>query len=239
MQKTIRIAVCDDERIIMEIVKEEIQKVLNDMDVKEYIIDLYSNGLDLLKSSEKYYLLILDIEMPGVDGLTLAKIVNESKDKPIIIFLTSHKELMTCGFHVRAFRYLIKPIIQEEFAEAISSAMKEILLFDTLVLEENKKQQVIDISDIIYIESLGEGCCIHTEKLKFIRKESLKYWTKRLPEKVLIQTHRGYIVNLGYVRSLTSNTILLKTEEKIPLAARKRKYVNDALHEYVRRKARR
>jgi len=233
----IKIAVCDDEKIILEIVEAKVRQTLAQMEFQEYKIYLFDKGIDLLRSKEQFHLLLLDIEMPEVDGLSLAKRINDSEKKPLIIFITNHKELMMWGYHVRAFRYLTKPFMDKEFSEAIFSAMSEILLVDTIIITEAGKSILLDVNDIVFIESLGEGCCIHSNNgIKHIRKESLKYWISRLPNGVFIQTHRTFIVNLGYVNDIMTNQVHMKNGYEIPVSVRKRKFLNDALHSYIRRK---
>ena len=239
MKTKIKIAVCDDEIIILEIIINKLKNVLNQTDFKDYDIHSFSNGLDLLKSKEQFHLILLDIEIPGTDGLSLAKILNDSEMRPIIIFITSHKELMPWGFHVKAFRYLTKPFDNHDFNEAIDSALKELLQVDTIIIDTPDNSILVDVKEIVYIESLGEGCCIYTSSSNYIRKETLKYWLNHLPKNNFIQTHRSFVVNLKYVRSIETNHVYLKNDNNVPVSFRRRKVLKESLHNYIRRKSRR
>lgn len=177
--------------------------------------------------------------MPKIDGLTLGKTISTNQMPPLIIFITSHKEMMTWGYHVRAFRFLCKPLEDSTFQEAILSAIKEILLVDTIMLSHAGNKHLINVKDIIYIESLGEGCCIYTTSSKYIQKEPLKHWLNRLPPHNFIQTHRAFIINLGHVQMIKPTLVHMKNGSEILISVRKRKHLQDALHEYIRRKSRR
>lgn len=239
MKTKIKIAICDDEKIILEIIINQLRSTLNQMSFQDYDIHSFNNGLDLLKSKEQFHLILLDIEMPGADGISLAKRINNSEIRPLIIFITSHKELMPWGFHVNAFRYLTKPFNDHDFNEAIDSALTEILLVETIIIDTPNNSVLVDVGEIIYIESLGESCCIYTHSSNYIKKETLKYWLNHLPKNNFIQTHRAFIVNLKYVSSVETNHIHLKNGTDVPVSFRRRKILNDSLHDYIRRKSRR
>lgn len=239
MRTKIKIAICDDEKIFLEIIIKKLELTLNQLNFQDYDILSFHNGLDLLKSKEQFHLILLDIEMPEADGLSLAKRINNSEVRPLIIFITSHKELMPWGFHVNAFRYLTKPFNDHDFNEAIDSALKKILLVETIIIDTVDYCILVDVRDIIYIESLGEGCCIYTNSSNYIRKETLKYWLNRLPKNTFVQTHRAFVVNLESVYKIETTHVHLKNGNDIPVSFRRRKILNDSLHDYIRRKSRR
>lgn len=89
---------------------------------------------------------------------------------------------------------------------------------------------MLDLKEIIYIESLGEGCCIYTNTSEYIRREPLKYWINRLPKKEFTQTHRAFIINLRYVNNIESNFIYMKNGSKIPVSVRKQKILKHVLY---------
>ena len=104
-----RIAVCDDEEKFRDQAKSMIDKISGSLDI---VVDTYSNGYKLLEVFDRnpYDVLFLDIEMPAMDGITLAKKLRENSDKIYIIFLTGHVEYAVEGYEVNALRYLTKPV---------------------------------------------------------------------------------------------------------------------------------
>lgn len=85
-------------------------------------VSIYNNGTDLLKNIDKEYILILDIEIPEINGMKIAKIIRQNRKDIEIIFLTSHSELMSEAFKVKAFRFLNKPIDKKKLIEALDGA---------------------------------------------------------------------------------------------------------------------
>lgn len=117
-----RIAICDDDKVMCD----EICKKINQYNCN-YYIDLFRGGMDLLNIDKIYDIVFLDIEMSGIDGMETASLLRQKNNNEHIIFLTSHSEFMQEAFKVKAFRYLNKPIKQEELIEALNAAEKEII----------------------------------------------------------------------------------------------------------------
>ncbi|CRZ33802.1 LytTR family two component transcriptional regulator [Herbinix hemicellulosilytica] len=234
MDNKIKIAVCDDDKFILKIIENKIKEVLREINFNDYDIYLFHKGLDLLKSKLNYNLVLLDIEMADIDGLSMAVRLNALESKPLIIFISAHRDLIELGYHVKAYRFLTKPINDLLFSEAIVNAINEIILIDKLVVVDNDKKILLDLKDVICVEALGEGCCIYTTQNNYIKKEPLKYWLKRLPKKDFIQTHRAYIINLRHIDFIELNQICMKNGIKIPVSVRKRKTLNDILRTYYK-----
>jgi Response regulator of the LytR/AlgR family len=230
----VKIAICDDENLFLNHIQDLARRILHEKEGFDYEIKVFNRELELLETEIEYQIVVLDIEMPQIDGFEVAKKLKEKyKRSPIIIFVTSHSELMNKGYYVRAFRYLVKPIVREQLEEALGEAIRELLEIDTIIIEADRKKYIISISDIMYIEALGEGCCLHIGDMRIIRKEPLKYWICTLTQNVIIQVHKSYIVNIGYIKSIANNEMSLSNGDIIPISVRRKKYVKDKLYEYM------
>lgn len=117
-----KIAVCDDEQIFVDEIIYKLQSRSN-----KYQIVYFNSGEELTNSVLDFSILFLDIEMPGLSGMETAFKLREMNYDGIIIFLTSHTEFMPEAFKIKDFRFLDKPIDQEKFDEALTSAEKEIM----------------------------------------------------------------------------------------------------------------
>lgn len=163
MIKVIKVAICDDNVIIRNIVKEKCQSFFIAETFKvEY--ELFVSGEELVASSEIFDLVILDIKMPGINGFEAAEKIQIKNSKSKIILLTSHQEFMKHGYKVNAIRYLNKPVDDSEFNEALSSFVKDGTdKRKAIEIYIKKKKYYIFVSDIILIESLGDDLAIYTE----------------------------------------------------------------------------
>ena len=104
----VKIAICDDENKFLTKIKEDLSSLQSYEN--EFSFDEFKTGRELLAdfSEGKYALVILDIEMPGLNGLETAEFLRKIDDKVIIIFLTGYEKFACQGYAVRAFRYILK-----------------------------------------------------------------------------------------------------------------------------------
>jgi DNA-binding LytR/AlgR family response regulator len=116
-----RIAICDDEEKVREILLRKVGAAF-----PEDPIDTFSSGEELLKASEVPDILLLDIKMPGISGMEVAKALRERADKTVIIFITGEEQYVFDSFEVQAFHYLVKPFSDQKLEEVLNKA-KELI----------------------------------------------------------------------------------------------------------------
>lgn len=228
----LKVAVCDDEKIICNEIKKRLLEIR-----PEFEVLLFSSGDELIKSDKNFDLIFLDIEMPQLDGMETAQILRKNHKNEYIIFLTSHSELMAEAFKVKAFRFLEKPIELNTFREAVTMAEKEILSNEKLTISMKGQLKVIYLKDIVYIEAFGDGTYIYTNEEVIESKNTLKYWNEKLGTEHFFQTHKSYIVALRYVKKIDSVKVKMQSvcrEEEIPVSRRKKTQLKDAVLRYVR-----
>ena len=116
-----RIAICDDEKSVGQILEEKVKKLLPDA-----VVETYLSGDALISSGCKPDILFLDIQMPGKDGMEIARIVRRNNKDMILIFVTAVEEYVFQAFDVGAFHYLVKPFSDDKFEEVVKRAIKTI-----------------------------------------------------------------------------------------------------------------
>ena len=116
-----RIAICDDEKSVGQILEEKVKKLLPDA-----VVETYLSGDALISSGCKPDILFLDIQMPGKDGMEIARIVRRNNKDMILIFVTAVEEYVFQAFDVGVFHYLVKPFLDDKFEEVVKRAIKTI-----------------------------------------------------------------------------------------------------------------
>ena len=120
-----KIAVCDDEEKIRNIIMSELKSSFPDDEIISFGI-----GEDVLRSVEQdgYMpnIILLDIMMPGVSGMDVARKLRDISDDVVIIFITGEKQYVFDAFDVRAFHFLVKPFSNEKLVSVIKAAKEEI-----------------------------------------------------------------------------------------------------------------
>ena len=235
MKDILQIAICDDDKIIARQIREELEGVLSKHENLKYVIDTFYGGNSLLTSNKNYKILLLDVEMPGLDGFEVAEALNKRARKPLIMFLTSHQDAMHRGFHVRAHRYLVKPIDVARFSEAIDSSIKLSVSFERITLKDVKgKTMLFSLEDIVYVQAFASGCHLYTHETHFFDKTPLQYWNEKLPTDTFNLCHRSFLINLNCVVKYSKKIIELDGGVEIPLAHRKRDLFDEIYHDFIR-----
>lgn len=137
-----KIAICDDDLVLNRKLHQFIFETYHDIDLR---IDEYRSGEEFLQkistSKLTYDLLLLDIEMDKVNGITVAKELKQLSPKTFVVFITSHDEFATVGYEVSAFRYLIKPINKNKLivCPPVLLLDEPLTALDVVVAEEMKQ----------------------------------------------------------------------------------------------------
>ena len=162
-----RIAICDDEVSMVQILEEKIKKLLPDA-----VIDKYLSGDELIASGSKPDILFLDIQMPGMDGMETAKVLRQDNEDMILIFVTAAEAYVFQAFDVGAFHYLVKPFSDEKFKEVVTKAVHNIKRSSRL--EKDEKYIMVQtagshikifLRDIVYAEVYNRKVIIHTQNI--------------------------------------------------------------------------
>lgn len=151
-----KFAVCDDEREIADLVAEKLREFYPD----ECEIKCYVDGKILLAESarELFDAFFLDIEMPTLDGFSLAEKIRSDNPFAKIIFVTNHTELAHIGYLYGAFRYVRKFALEEELREAVQSMKREFdLQSEFLLLKTPLGEVVRAVNRIKYFEVKGHN----------------------------------------------------------------------------------
>lgn len=156
--------------------------------------------------------IFLDIEMPKMNGMEVAKSLKELKKSPILVFTTAYPDFAAKAFRYEALDYLLKPYDEDQLQETIQRLGKA--LHQPKKVEDqtrNGKLALDGSSGIVYIEPKDILYISHEEKASKIISTSGEYLTKtplkelesRLKSYSFFRIHKSYLVNLDYIKGLT------------------------------------
>lgn len=227
----LHIAICDDEQIIMEQLKKLLETCRPDC-----MVTMHPCGEGLLDAFDQYDLIFLDIEMPQTSGMELAAKLKELQYEGEVIFLTSYTNYMQDAFKVRAFRYLQKPIREDQLEEALCAAEEE-LQQQYLVLTGEKVIR-IKIRDILYLEAVHNETYIVTKTGELVVRLPMREIYEMLDPAEFIQTHKSYVVALRAIRYVGNQEVVLQElQPRIPLSRRRQQEVKKAFMDYIKKYA--
>ncbi|WP_442267340.1 LytR/AlgR family response regulator transcription factor [Tenacibaculum sp. ZS6-P6] len=213
--------VVDDEPVAREIIESFIQKTPN-----LSLAASFSNALETIQFAQENEadVYFLDINMPEINGLSLAKIVNSDAH---IIFTTAYRDYAIDGFNLNVIDYLLKPIAFDRFLQAIKKIpQKRQIIQKTenknnnenfLFVRSERKMVKVNYRDIIYIESLSDYLKIHLQEKTIVTRETISNIENKLPEKLFIRVHRSFIVAVHFIDAYTNEFIEINNKA-IPIS---------------------
>ena len=169
-------------------------------------------------------LIFLDIQMPGLDGISFAK---EIPKTTLVVFTTAYAEFALDSYEVDAVDYLVKPIKAERFEKAVTKAIS----YHEMLLSEQKNTNIeqignefvfiksdrrffkVNLKDIWFIEGLKDYVIIQTEHQRLITHMNLKTIHELLPKRNFLRVNRSYIVNKERIDSFSNNDIFIADYE--------------------------
>ena len=202
--------IVDDEKLA----REKIELYLSNIDTLD-LIGSFSTAEAFLENwgKRENLILFLDINLPNLNGLELASMVNQGNQ---IIFTTAYSEYALDGFELDAVDYLLKPFSFKRFLRAITKAQNQSISNDSILIKEGKKTHQLQYSDIFYIEGMKEYIIWHTTRGKIIEYNSLKNLEKKLKSRGFYQVHKSFIVNFAKVEYFETNSLFIH-EKDIPV----------------------
>ena len=199
-------------------------------------LTLFDNGEDLINNyCFCFNIIFLDILIPGMDGITVAKKIRELDSRVVIIFLTSTLKYSLMGYSVGAANYIMKPISYKKFQMELDKAISYCNEMEQqfIIIKNATGIYKIYVNDISFIETCNHRTLIHTKKKNITCFHNMKKLEKDLQDFGFIRCHSSYIVNIGYIESVEKLLITLISSEQIPISQQKRKYVMKTLAVYL------
>lgn len=214
----INFAICDDNRIDSQYVNELIKKWVRNKKYQIHI-DIFQSAEAFLfhyTQNKEYDILLLDIEMKKMDGVTLARMIRKSNKSVQILFITGYSQYIAEGYDVEALHYLMKPIKEEKMFDVLDRAVTKLIQNEKhLLLKLSDEMIKIPLHEIIYIDVNRNYVTIHANK-DYTLKKTLGEIEKELDEK-FFRIGRSAIVNLKYITRITKTEVFLSNGFSLPL----------------------
>jgi len=212
-----KIVLVEDNELHREQIKQEIQSYFEDLD-EVCELRVFDNGSDML---DHYYavggydLLLLDIQLPGMDGISIARQIREHDAKVLIVFITNMTAYAVQGYSVHALDYILKPINRISFRSTLDHARalfrQRVEHYISVITGEGLLK--LDISQIYYIETERHAVRLHYTKGSFHINETLKSIEGKLKNAPFCRCNNCYLVNLAHVERVKKNDVVVAGHE--------------------------
>jgi DNA-binding LytR/AlgR family response regulator len=221
----INCAIVDDEPLALDLLEHFVAKVP--------YLDLAGRCENALEAAELIRekpvdLLLLDIQMPDVSGISFIKTM---ASPPKVIFTTAYREFAVESYELNVVDYLVKPFSFERFLQALDklvvSDVPSMASQKLLIKAENKTFKV-PVQEITYLESINETVVIHCSKSVITSYQPLSYFEKQLPSDQAVRVHRSFLVMRDRVNAFDQSTVYIDGAE-LPIGRTYKERVAEAL----------
>ncbi len=213
-----KIAICDDSDADRGFVNQMTKRWAADRG-HDVHIDTFPSAENFMfhyADENDYDILLLDIEMGKMDGVTMAKQLRKSDDTVQIIFITGYSDYISEGYEVAALHYLMKPVKEEKLYSVLDRATEKISKNEKMLFFESGGEMVrVPIYRIRYADVFGNYVTIHALTDVTV-KMTLSELEKQLDER-FYRVGRSAIVNLNSISRVTKKEIILSDGTSVPL----------------------
>lgn len=246
IQQPQRILIADDEPLA----RQRIQRLVEEL--PEYrVCGEASDGNDALRKVAELEpdILLMDIRMPGMDGMEAAHQLSQLSNPPAVIFCTAYDHYAIQAFEVRAIAYLLKPVRREALADALARAGKvnrvqlqalthnSDLTTGQVAVRTHRGTELIDLTDIRYCQADQKYVTLHHSRGETVCDYTLKELEQAYPDK-LLRIHRHTLVGVRFIQALRRNSdgqsmlALNDSDTQLPVSRRHASHVRQWLQEH-------
>ena len=239
------ICICDDDKFFLEILAGKIGTYLSSQHGLASKIYQFTDSTifsaDMKENVERYDLFLLDIAMPGLDGLELAAKLRAYKEDAVIIFLSGRTDKVYDAFEYDAFRFIPKDAMDTRLFRALDDAVRLVQKQDRSFFIHESKEGTLKIfyKNIMYISRQEKNVLFVMNGAKTLRKRmAMHEMAAMLPQDSFIAISRSHIVNLRHIQSVGPDektgklSVLLENGERLPISHVSEKDVKRSVMEY-------
>ncbi len=224
-----RVGICDDVEAERKNNKRVCCQIMESLGEEPEFVE-FSNGKEVLEYTEELDLLLLDLEMPELDGLTLKRKMEDGDSNVIIIYLTGHPEWVFKGYGKNAMAFIVKSDLEKELPDVLPRIINNIKRNVWIYNEISSRR-------VTYIQADDNYQIFHFRNGKHeMRSGRMDKLEELLENADFVRTHRKYLVNMFYVEEIKRGKMIVHGKE-IPIATRARKTVKERYAEFHRRQA--
>ena len=234
----LKIVICDDERSVFEQLKEHILRysMVHNIDISQKVL-YYASAAELLDAKDDYNILFLDIMLgEGLNGIEVGKKLREMGNTAMFIMVTSREDLALKGYEATVFRYLVKPVSQDEIYRVLDDAVKA-MEYDRNIVEVKfgKTRRLERVKDILYVEDYNRSRYIVTKSEKYQISATSDVLMEQLSSlHHFFRARTSYLINLAHVTEIVRDKITMSNGDKIILPKERRKEFSSKLFDFLK-----
>ncbi len=220
------VAIVDDDKKMRDLLTNYLHRMEKEFDLS-FSITAFESGMTFLKEYTNTDIVLLDIDMPVINGMETAKELRKLDTQVVIVFITNLAQYAINGYEVNAVSYILKPVHYFDLAFKLRRAAE--------IAERNKRADIVisagtvikrvDISDVAYVEAVKHKVIYHLRNGTYETWDTLGNAEKKLDYPCFIRTNRCYIVNMNYITEINDIYITVNGDRLLVSRSRKKELV--------------
>jgi len=231
----LKIAVVEDDEITNQLLQDLINQYAEEKKL-EIGIFTFRDGIEILEGYEAIYdIILMDIEMPKMNGMNAAEKIRQHDADVVLMFITNMKQYAIRGYSVRAFDYVLKPVNYYSFSLRLTraiSCVKTRKTEKTILLTLPSGVKALDAKEIYYLEIQDHTLYYYTKEGKYAVRSTMKSMEKELKDFQFVKCNCSYLVNLRYVTEINKDIVVV-AGNKLQISRRNRTAFMAAMLKYV------
>ena len=198
----------------------------------------FSTGKALLREVEQgtaFGVYVLNIELPGINGLELTRRIRSRQPSACVAFVTASPQYIVQAFALSGNQYFLKPVQERQFVSAMTRMLRQVAPYRVIWMCENERPVEFLIADIVYVEFYQGAMTVVTRsgrKTSF-RPENIRRERLCMERLGFLKSHQGFYVNPANLESIQAHDVFCTGGIRVPISVRCRKPLMDAFTEYL------
>ena len=228
----VRIAVVEDEALSRQLLADYLARYSDENDVTFDITYFQDGGAIIGGYKPVYDIILMDIQMTNVDGMTAARAIREVDQEVILVSITSAAQFAIHGYQVGALSYLMKPLPWFAFSQELTRYLEAVAKRRgaSVLLQSGTSTHRIDVADIVYVESIKHRLDVHTVSGTYSITSSLKAMEEQLAGHDFFRSNSCY---LAHVRSVADQECLMTGGDSLRISRPRKKAFMTALASFA------
>lgn len=226
-----RIAIVDDDPHQLSELEGYVQKYFAERRELCQVV-CFRSGVDFVSDYRTAFdIILLDIDMPGLDGISAAKKIRQVDQNAVILFITRMAQYAIRGYEVQAFDFIVKPVDYFHFSVKLTRAIRQIPREESISISTEGQNIFLSSKDILYVEGDNQYVIYHTVTGEYRVHSTLKE-TEKLLGKGFSRCSNSFIVNIRYLRRIDGNNAIVG-EATLPISRGHKKSFVDDVNRYL------